>query len=194
MEVFNSDSYLRGSSVTMIVNVSASDSFTFSNGAGFYASVLYDHGSMIAESETAHTVEINRERVVIYGDVNFDYRLDTDFINGTARGEGKSADGGSVSLALTNEGILANGISAGSKLAMFIDEPFKEYNYQIPSGHDQVLITGSADDAKAFAVDGTEIKLSKIVPQQPKWWQTLPTWLQWVFRYVFFGWLWMERG
>ena len=26
----------------------------------------------------------------------------------------------------------------------------------------------------------------------PKWWQLLPGWLQWILRWVFFGWIWMK--
>jgi len=26
----------------------------------------------------------------------------------------------------------------------------------------------------------------------PKWWQKLPGWLQWIFRYILFGWIWMK--
>jgi len=35
-------------------------------------------------------------------------------------------------------------------------------------------------------------EMEKAVGMVVKWWAKLPAWLQWILRYIFFGWIWMR--
>jgi hypothetical protein len=193
MEVYKMESFTGiGTPSTMTFTVPSSESFTFSSSVPGIGATVSDKAYSHASSDTAQTVIFkNYARVVeIKGKGNFDYRLflidkdDTRFDTMNVYG----AANGNASLALNNDGsVLLSGVSASAEINTN-NNPY----YKIPPGHEQVQITGRADDIKAYAADGTEIPLQQIEKLPLKWWQTLPSWLQWVFRYVFFGWIWMK--
>ena len=51
-----------------------------------------------------------------------------------------------------------------------------------------LVLDTSGTPVKEVLTNGTE---QTYVPLAVKWWQNLPSWLQWILRYVFFGWIWM---
>jgi len=196
MEVYKTESFMGyGMASTMSFYVPQSASFTFTSdmpGIGITVSdnTAYTHAS----SDTAQTVVFkdHARAVEIQSEKFFDYRLflsdreeirfDTVNVYGSANGN--------ASLTLNRDGsVTLNGVVADADLTI------NNTRYSIPNGYDQVLITGSAKKVEAYAADGTPIELQLIGPQPPqplKWWEKLPTWLQWILRWVFFGWIWMK--
>jgi len=57
----------------------------------------------------------------------------------------------------------------------------------------------SVQDVRLFVTDTGGIPIKEVLPdgteqstqQVSRWWQSLPAWLQWILRYIFFGWIWM---
>jgi len=178
---------------TMTFFVPASESFVFTSSVPEIRASVSDKAYVHAESKAADRIVIRNyaRSVEIIGGNNFDYRLfmydrykilyDTVNVTGVARG--------SASLALNVDGsVQLSGVAAGARLRVNSNSP-----YTIPSGYDQVLITGDAEDIKGYDADGNQIKLKKIpiIASNPRWYSNLPAWIQWILRYVCFGWIWM---
>jgi hypothetical protein len=195
MAVFDAYHDAPGSNTSMVFIVPNSESFTFhSSTFGMNAAVSGgDYVYSSVQSKSANSIVIKSDgNVDVRGNGDFDYRIFLGSINtiGDMIFKGKATN--SMSLELTTVGVLANGVAAGTELKMLGDVPSKDKAYSIPSGHDQVLLTGSADDVKAYDADGNQISIQLIVPQPLKWWQKQPAWVQWILRYLCFGWIWMK--
>lgn len=74
----------------------------------------------------------------------------------------------------------------------------KTFN-DVPITENTKILTGT-DRTKGIVLnvdengDGTfdqVINPDETVSTPQKWWQKLPSWLQWIMRYIFFGWVWM---
>jgi hypothetical protein len=177
---------------TMTFTVSSSESLTFTSSIPGIGAAVSDKTYSHASSATAQSVVFkDHARVVeIIGEGNYTYRLfmidqdntlyDTVNITGIATGN--------ASLGLNDDGsVLLNGVVAGAELRINSNSI-----YSIPSGYDQVQITGGADDIKGYAANGTQIKLTLLSRNNSSWYSGLPAWLQWILRYIFFGWIWMD--
>ena len=194
MEIYDTDLFIGyDMTSTMSFYVPKSASFTFTSDMPGIGARVSDKVFTYARSDTAQTIVFkDHARVVeIQGEGNHNFRLfliDHDEIRFDMVNVYGSANG-NASLALNDDGsILLNGVIDGAEIAIN-NNPY----FDIPSGHDPVLLTGSANRVEAYDADGTLIYLQLIEqpPQPLKWWQKLPAWVQWILRNVFFGWLWM---
>ena len=198
MEVFDSLAFpaapgMDALSMTMFT-VPGSETFTFTSSVPRMEATVSGEVYLHAESKTAQVVKFtdNARAVEIIGEGEFDYRLflsdNNETLYDTVNVTGKA--NGSASLALNEDGsVLLSGVAAGAELSVN-----HNHHYAIPAGHNKVLLNGSADDVKGYAADGTPIELQRpIVDLWPlKWWQRQPVWVQWILRYLCFGWIWMK--
>ncbi|MCL1952850.1 MAG: hypothetical protein FWF60_08495 [Oscillospiraceae bacterium] len=55
-------------------------------------------------------------------------------------------------------------------------------------GGDECFVIAQAINRTIGSTDTFQLVVRKAVQ---KWWQTLPPWLQWILRWLCFGWIWM---
>lgn len=65
------------------------------------------------------------------------------------------------------------------------------------STDEDTVFIGESDDEIAVFVDENgdgqfETQITSVDSTADKWWETLPDWIQWILRYVLFGWIWMR--
>ena len=81
----------------------------------------------------------------------------------------------------------------------------KEFiNVALTPGKQMVSVVGggiAVPDVRLLVTDTSGTPIKEVLPdgtEQPfagtalKWWQKLPGWLQWILRYILFGWIWMK--
>jgi len=77
-------------------------------------------------------------------------------------------------------------LKAGQKYVLFLNEN----NFLLNPVQAQYLIDEAGN---IISLPGNPISIYSLdMLRSPPWWIFLPGWLQWIFRYILFGWIWMK--